>query len=105
MTSGPSDGALVGLGVTIGLTVLGTLFIALRFWSRFITRFGLWLDDWLALATLAVMYWALIISALATYAGALGKPIGEALAEDDTSVTTLMRVGYNMTESLGATAF
>lgn len=90
MLSKASPGGNWGLAVTIALTFLSTLFVVLRFWARNITRFGLWLDDWLALATLAVLYWVLIISAIAVDKGGLGKPIAQAMTED--SLTLLLQV-------------
>ncbi|TGJ87928.1 hypothetical protein E0Z10_g877 [Xylaria hypoxylon] len=47
-------GAWGFVGATIFLAVLSSLAVALRFWSRWITRLGVYLDDWLTLCALAV---------------------------------------------------
>lgn len=92
MPSGPSQGGVAAIGVSVALTVVATGFVVLRFWSRGITRFGLWVDDWLALATLFTLYWVLIISIMAIQTGGLEKPILQALTEDPDSVIELLKV-------------
>lgn len=90
MLSEASPAGNWALGITVAVTLVATLFVALRFWARNTTRFGLWLDDWLALATLVVLYWVLIISAIAVDKGGIGKPIAQAMTEN--SLTLLLQV-------------
>lgn len=92
MLSEASPGGNWGLALSVGLTLFATLFVVLRFWARNTTKFGLWLDDWLALATLGILYWVLIISALAVDKGGLGKPILKAMTDDPASVPYLLQV-------------
>lgn len=92
MAAGPAYGGVVGIIVTVVLTLISTAFVGLRFWSRGITKFGLWIDDWLALATLGTMFWALIISAMAVMNGGLGKPLVQAVTDDANAVTELLKV-------------
>lgn len=88
----PSNGGVCALVFTIVLTVLSTLFIILRFWSRKMTRFGLWWDDWFALATLLCLYAVLILSVYAVYVGGIGKPIVQAVTDEPNAVTELLKV-------------
>lgn len=92
MASNPSHGGVVALGFTIAITAMSTLFIILRFWARKMTRFGLWWDDWLAIATLVCLYAVLILSSWAVYEGGIGKPITQAVTEQPAAVTELLKV-------------
>lgn len=88
---GASHGGLVALGFTIAMTALATLFVALRFWARKMTRFGLWWDDWLTVATLVCLYAVLILSGYAVYEGGIGKPIEQALAEQPNAIDKVLK--------------
>lgn len=95
MASNPSHGGLVALTFTIVMTAIATVFMALRFWSRKMTRFGLWLDDWLAIATLVCLYAVLILSIHAVYQGGIGKPITQAVTDQPDAVTEVLKVSGN----------
>lgn len=91
-STGPSQSGLVAIGIATALTVISTCFVILRFWARSITKFGLWLDDWLALATLVTLYATLVISIVVVVYAGVGKPILQALEEDPYVITKVLKV-------------
>ncbi|KAI0395621.1 hypothetical protein F5Y17DRAFT_189726 [Xylariaceae sp. FL0594] len=60
------------IGVLIFLAAAASVAVALRFWSRWITREGKYADDWLALFTLLVHHGLLAVVLLAFFADGLG---------------------------------
>lgn len=95
MASAPSHGGVVALSFTIVMTVVATLFIVLRFWSRRMTRFGLWWDDWFAIATLVCLYAVLVLSAYAVYVGGIGKPLTQALTDNPNAAVEVLKVSID----------
>lgn len=82
----------VSLGLSYFLTVFSTLMVILRFWSRKLSRFGIGLDDWLALATLVLLYFVLALSVVLVYEGGVGKPMPQAVREQPMAPVTSLKV-------------
>lgn len=82
----------VSLGLSYFLTVFSTLMVALRFWSRKLSRFGYGWDDWLILVTLVLLYFVLALSVLLVYEGGVGKPMAQALREQPMAPVTSLKV-------------
>lgn len=82
----------VSLGLSYFLTVVSTLFVILRFWSRKLSRFGIGLDDWLTLATLVLLYFVLALSVVLVYEGGVGKPMSQAMREQPMAPVTSLKV-------------
>ena len=82
----------VSLGLSYFLTAFATLMVILRFWSRKISRFGMGLDDWLALVTLVILYFVLALSVVLVYEGGIGKPMSQALREQPMAPVTSLKV-------------
>lgn len=84
----------VSLGLSYFLTVVSTLFVILRFWSRKLSRFGIGLDDWLTLATLVLLYFVLALSVVLVYEGGVGKPMSQAMREQPMAPVTSLKLLY-----------
>jgi hypothetical protein len=82
----------ISLGLSYFLTAFATLMVVLRFWARKLSRFGLGLDDWLALVTLFLLYFVLALSVVSVYEGGVGKPIAQALREQPMAPVTSLKV-------------
>lgn len=82
----------VSLGLSYFLTVVSTLMVILRFWCRKLSRFGIGLDDWLALATLVLLYFVLALSVVLVYEGGVGKSMSEAVREQPMAPVTSLKV-------------
>lgn len=82
----------VSLGFSYFLAVFSTLMVGLRFWSRKLSRFGIGLDDWLALATLVLLYFVLALSVVLVYEGGVGKPMSQAVREQPMAPVTALKV-------------
>lgn len=87
-----STGGQVSLGLSYFLTVFSTMMMILRFWSRRLSRFGIGLDDWLALATLIMLYIVLGLSVALVYEGGVGKTMAQAVKEQPMSPVMALKV-------------
>lgn len=85
----------VSLALSYFLTAFATFMVALRFWSRKLSRFGIALDDWLTLVTLVLLYFVLALSVVLVYEGGVGKPMSQALREQPTAPVTSLKVSRN----------
>ncbi|KAI3397725.1 hypothetical protein diail_10378 [Diaporthe ilicicola] len=87
----PSTAGQVSLGLSYFLTIFSTGMVILRFWSRKLSRFGIGLDDWLALATLFVLYLVLALSVVLVYEGGVGKTMAQAVREQPMAPVTSLK--------------
>ncbi|KAJ0118109.1 hypothetical protein J7T55_014562 [Diaporthe amygdali] len=87
-----STGGQVSLGLSYFLTVFSTMMMILRFWSRRLSRFGIGLDDWLALATLIMLYIVLGLSVALVYEGGVGKTMAQAVKEQPMSPVMALKL-------------
>ncbi|KAF2969088.1 hypothetical protein GQX73_g4486 [Xylaria multiplex] len=95
MTSsiGVWHGAWGFVGATIFLAVLSSLAVALRFWSRWISGLGVYLDDWLTLCALAVHHGFGATIIVAFLADGLGFDT-MVLATDERAAVDLLKVTF-----------
>ncbi|KAI1116730.1 hypothetical protein F5Y14DRAFT_53802 [Nemania sp. NC0429] len=90
------------IGVIIFLAVLSSLFVALRFWSRRISRLGVYWDDWLALLTLLIHHGLGATILIAFISDGLGFPMMRLKAADPRAAAELQKLVFIGTILYGA---
>lgn len=96
----PSTAGQFSLGLSYFLTVFSTAMVILRFWSRKLSGFGIGLDDWLALATLFMLYLVLGLSVVLVYEGGVGKTLAQAVREQPMAPVTSLKVSGQQYDAL-----
>lgn len=64
-----TSGGILIIAWAVVLLGLATIAVALRFWSRVLTKISAGLDDWLVLASLITYYCIVVLAILATKYG------------------------------------
>lgn len=83
-----------GPGIVISCSILGfisTVFVALRFWARRLTKQSFGLDGWLCLASLLCHHAILAAAGIMVYEGGLGRDIRITATEDPNSTVHLFQ--------------